>query len=150
MKITILLPSSLSMAAFSWRYARNGYRFCIMLCISGIEGECKMNKVPNDSIVVVDISSEAIEIVASNRELIDKMKILGFIHCNESLLFYFGNEGEKKKAIKILINENALFSFDYGWYPSEVMAHYIENGIYFGPYKVISWRDENTYHIEER
>ncbi|WP_330986290.1 MULTISPECIES: hypothetical protein [Enterobacterales] len=109
-----------------------------------------MNRVPNDSIIVVDISSKAIEIVASSHELIEKMKSIGFTHCNDCLSFHFSDEDEKKKIIKILINENSLFSFGYGWYPSEVMAYYKENGVDFGPYKIISWRDKNTYHIEER
>lgn len=109
-----------------------------------------MNKIPNDSIIVVDISSKAIEIVASNNGLMDEMKSLGFIHFNDYLSFHFINEDEKKKIIKMLINKGALFSFGYGWYPSEVMAYYKENGVDFGPYKIISWRDKNTYHIEER
>lgn len=49
-----------------------------------------------------------------------------------------------------IINAGALFCFGYGWYPSEIMAGYMQKGIINRPYKIIAWTNKTTYLIEER
>lgn len=108
-----------------------------------------MNRIPENSIVVIDISSKIFEILASNQELKTLMESIGFIHSEKSMIYFIKDEKDKIEKIQSLVNYGALFSFGYGWYPSEIIANYKDNGLSFGKYKVISWSDPNTYRIEE-
>lgn len=108
-----------------------------------------MNKIPKDSVIVLDISPKTIEILASNQELKAIMESIGFTQSKNCMTYFVMDEEDRRKIIQSLVNYGALFSFGYGWYPSEIIANYKDNGVYFGEYRVISWSDPNTYRIEE-
>ncbi|MBS7443887.1 hypothetical protein KIF87_16355 [Enterobacter sp. 120016] len=109
-----------------------------------------MNKMPNDSIIVIDIAGNAVKIKAFGQSLIGKMQVIGFSSIDEFMVLPVSDDQDKKRIIRLLISEGALFLYGYGWYPSEVMEYYKEQNINLGKYKVIYWTDKDTYHIEER
>jgi hypothetical protein len=105
---------------------------------------------PDNAIIVTDIAGNSIKIRVSGRNLVDKMKLIGFLITNQLMTLAVSDDQEKQRIIKKLINENALFLYGHGWYPSEVMAYYKDQKIDFGECKIIYWTDKDTYHIEER
>ncbi|MGG1926750.1 hypothetical protein [Enterobacter soli] len=105
---------------------------------------------PNDSIIVIDIAGNPIKIRVFGQNLIDKMKLIGFSTMDQFMILSVHDDEDKQRVIKTLINENALFLYGHGWYPSEVMEYYKEQKNNFGKYKIIYWTDIDTYHIEER
>lgn len=107
-----------------------------------------MNKIPDNSIVVTDITSKIIEVVISGESCIGEIKKIGFVCHAGSFSVQILDEEDKINKIKELISANALFSFGYGWYPSEVVAYYKERGVNFGIYKVIRWTGKDQYKIE--
>ncbi|HCW3117111.1 TPA: hypothetical protein OXC75_005032 [Citrobacter amalonaticus] len=109
-----------------------------------------MNKMPNDSIIVIDMAGNNIKIRVSSQDLINKMQAIGFSLIDEFMVLSISDDQDKQRAIKLLINENALFLYGHGWYPSEVMEYYKEQNISFGKYKIIYWTDKDNYHIEEK
>jgi len=76
--------------------------------------------------------------------------MIGFSLKDEFMVRPVSDDLDKQRIIKILIGDGALFLYGNGWYPSEVMEYYKDQGINFGKYKVIYWSDKDTYHIEER
>ena len=109
-----------------------------------------MNVMPRNSIIVSDIAGNTLKLRVLGDDSIKKMKVIGFLHSDDFMVKTVANENEKLDLIKELVKADALFSFGYGWYPSEVMDFYREKGIYKGKYKVISWSDPNHYQIEEK
>lgn len=105
---------------------------------------------PNDSIIVIDMAGNTIKIRVSSQDLINKMQMIGFSLIDEFMVLSINDDQDKQRAIKLLINENALFLYGHGWYPSEVMEYYKEQNISFGKYKIIYWTDKDNYHIEEK
>ncbi|MFV9298567.1 hypothetical protein [Citrobacter amalonaticus] len=105
---------------------------------------------PNDSIIVIDMAGNNIKIRVSSQDLINKMQAIGFSLIDEFMVLSISDDQDKQRAIKLLINENALFLYGHGWYPSEVMEYYKEQNISFGKYKIIYWTDKDNYHIEEK
>ncbi|EOF5434975.1 hypothetical protein ACK1MO_004768, partial [Salmonella enterica] len=104
---------------------------------------------PN-SIIVIDIAGNLIKIRVFGQSLIDKMKLIGFSMMDQFMILSVNDDQDKQRVIRTLINENALFLYGHGWYPSEVMEYYKEQKINFGKYKIIYWTDMDTYHIDER
>lgn len=109
-----------------------------------------MNKMPESSIIVTDIAGDSVKIRVLGQSLVDKMKLLGFSAMEQSMTLSVRDDQDKQKIIKKLINEGALFLYGHGWYPSEVMEYYRDKNVNFGEYKIIYWKDKDTYHIEER
>ena len=109
-----------------------------------------MNKMPDNSIIIVDIAGNTLKLRVSSDDLINKMKMLGFSLSNELMELIVDNEQDKIKIIKMLINEDAFFLYGIGWSPSEIMEYYKDKGIKLEKYKIIYWTDPNTYHVEER
>jgi len=109
-----------------------------------------MNKMPENSIIVTDIAGGSVKIRVLGQSLVDKMKLLGFSIIEQSMTLSVSDDQDKQKIIKKLINEGALFLYGHGWYPSEVMEYYRDQNVNFGKYKIIYWKDKDTYHIEER
>ncbi|EJS96045.1 Hypothetical protein Y17_0677 [Pectobacterium wasabiae CFBP 3304] len=104
---------------------------------------------PNNAIVVIDISNNTLKIKVSGDNLKENLKSLGFTCFKELMVKTVVDEKEKITIISELVKMDALFSFGYGWYPSEVMAYYKCNGVYSGKYKVISWISRTEYNIRE-
>ena len=109
-----------------------------------------MNKMPNEVIIVIDIAGNLIKTRAFGQHFIKKMQVLGFSLLDEFMVRPVSDDLDKQRIIRILISEGALFLYGNGWYPSEVMEYYKDQGINFGIYKIIYWSDKDTYHIEER
>ncbi|ETS33640.1 hypothetical protein [Photorhabdus khanii] len=109
-----------------------------------------MNKMPDNSIIVVDMAGNTLRLRVSGDKLVNKMKLLCFSLSDEFMELSIDNEDDKLKIIKTLINEDALFLYGNGWYPSEVMEYYKEKGIKLEKYKIIYWTDQKNYYIEER
>lgn len=109
-----------------------------------------MNIMPSNSIVVVDIVGDFIKTRVLGSKQMRMLEGLGFVYSDAFMLKKASGESEKIQIIDKLVKEDALFMFGYGWYPSEVMAYYKENGVYSGKYKVISWLDKDNYRIEEK
>ncbi|HFT7228346.1 MULTISPECIES: hypothetical protein [Enterobacter] len=105
---------------------------------------------PTNSIIVIDIAGNPIKIRVLGKNLIDKMKLIGFSEAEQFMTISVNDDQDKQRIIKILINEDALFLYGHGWYPSEVMEYYKEQKINFGKYKIIYWTDKDKYCIEER
>ncbi|MCR4457274.1 MULTISPECIES: hypothetical protein [unclassified Pseudescherichia] len=108
-----------------------------------------MNKIPDNSIIVTDITSKIIEVIISGDASVEKVKEMGFVCHTDSFSVQILDEEDKINKIKKLISANALFSFGYGWYPSEVIAYYKDRGVDFGIYKVIRWAGKDEYKIED-
>ncbi|MDG0803662.1 hypothetical protein [Pectobacterium polaris] len=109
-----------------------------------------MNAMPDNTIIVNDIVGNTIKLRVKGEGLINKVKGLGFSHSDVFMIKIVEDENEKLNVIRELVKLEALFSFGYGWYPSEVMAFYKEKGIYTGSYKVISWSGQSHYRIEDK
>ena len=109
-----------------------------------------MNKMPDNSIVVIDVAGTSIKIRVLGSGLIKKMQAIGFSLKDEFMVIPVIDEQNKQRIIRLLVDEGALFLFGHGWYPSEVIEYYNEQNIKFGKYKIIYWSNRNTYHIEER
>ncbi|HEX4501526.1 MAG TPA: hypothetical protein VH187_10300 [Scandinavium sp.] len=109
-----------------------------------------MNRIPDNSIIVIDMAGDVIKLRVSEQNLIDRMQLIGFSLKEQFMVMPVVDVQDKQRIIKLLINEGALFLYGNGWYPSEVMEYYKDQKINFGKYKIIFWTDENTYHIEER
>ncbi|MFM2483471.1 hypothetical protein [Celerinatantimonas sp. YJH-8] len=109
-----------------------------------------MNVVPHNTIVVVEISNSKIIVKVSGYKNKKELLSEGFENLNEFLISDYNDENQKMKIIHILVQRDALFSFGYGWSPSEIMAYYKEEGIYKGNYKKILWRSSTEYVIEEQ
>ncbi|MWP62728.1 hypothetical protein [Gilliamella sp. Pas-s25] len=108
-----------------------------------------MNKVPQNEIIIVDMS-ENIKVLVTSNDKKEKVKKIGFTDVDDSYMIYFVDDLQDKiNKIKELINEEALFSYGIGWSPSELMSYYIELGFNFNKYKIISWSNKSTYHIIE-
>lgn len=105
---------------------------------------------PNEAIIVIDMAGNLIKIRVFGNYLIKKMQIIGFSLIDEFMVRPVSDDLDKQRIIRILMSEGALFLYGHGWYPSEVMEYYKDQGINFGKYKVIYWSDKDTYHIEER
>ncbi|ACX90030.1 conserved hypothetical protein [Pectobacterium parmentieri WPP163] len=108
-----------------------------------------MSVMPNNAIIVIDISNDVLKLKVFGDSLKEKVKSLGFNYSNEFMVKKVVDEKEKIIIINELVKMDALFSFGYGWYPSEVMAYYKCNGVYSGKYKVISWTSPSEYNIRE-
>lgn len=109
-----------------------------------------MNKIPNDSIIVIDIAGNNVKIRVSGQHLFSKMQAIGFSLIDDLMVLTVNDDQDKQTVIRLLISEGALFLYGHGWYPSEVMEYYKEQNVDFGTYKVIYWTDKDTYHTEER
>lgn len=109
-----------------------------------------MNVIPYNAIVVREISHDTIKVMVQDYHSLTKVKDLGFSISDDSIYISADNECKKLEIIHSLIGLNALFLFGYGWYPSEVMALYKEQGVITEGYRVISWSDPINYRIEER
>lgn len=109
-----------------------------------------MNKIPNDTVIITDIVGDSLKIMVAGQYLVNKMKSMGFSYSGESMVLAVSDEQDKDRIISGLINEGAVFLYGHGWYPSEVMEYYKEQGKNFGKYKIIYWTDADTYCIEER
>ena len=114
------------------------------------KGKCILNKMPVNSIVVIDVAGTSIKIRVLGSGLIKKMQAIGFSLKDEFMVIPVIDEQNKQRIIRLLVDEGALFLFGPGWYPSEVIEYYKEQNIKFGKYKIIYWSNRNTYHIEER
>ena len=110
----------------------------------------RLDKMPDNSIIVIDIAGTSLKIRVLERDLIRKMQAIGFSLKDELMVLPVIDDQDKQRIIRLLVDEGALFLFGYGWYPSEVMDYYKEQNINFGKYKIIYWSDKDTYHIEER
>lgn len=75
---------------------------------------------------------------------------MGFSLTGEFMTLSVEDDEGKYRVIRLLIGEGAFFIYGHGWYPSELMEYYKEQGINFDKYKVLYWTDKDTYHIEER
>lgn len=109
-----------------------------------------MNVIPHNAIVVVEMSNNKIIVKVSGDKNKKELLSEGFVDSNEFLIFNYNDENQKMKIIHSLVQRDALFSFGYGWSPSEIMAYYKEHGIYKGNYKKILWRSSTEYAIEEQ
>ncbi|MEQ4617712.1 MAG: hypothetical protein ABN482_06650 [Corticimicrobacter sp.] len=107
-----------------------------------------MNATPPDTIIVQDIAAEKIRIRVEGQCLLSEMKHLGFRAENDCMVRITHDQAEKIQILATLAKMDALFLFGYGWYPSEVMALYREQGLYCGSYKVISWSSPDCYRID--
>lgn len=105
---------------------------------------------PDNSIIVIDVAGTSIKIRVLGSGLIMKMQMIGFSLKYELMVIPVIDEQDKQRIIRLLVDEDALFLFGYGWYPSELIEYYQEQNIKFGKYKIIYWSDRDTYHIEER
>ncbi|QDQ87941.1 hypothetical protein FMZ60_10345 [Alcaligenaceae bacterium SJ-26] len=109
-----------------------------------------MNTAPPDAIIVQDIAGEQIRIRVEGRHLLSAMTRLGFMAENGCMVRTTHDQTEKIQILTTLAQMDALFIFGYGWYPSEVMALYREQGLYCGSYKVISWSGPDCYRIDTK
>lgn len=109
-----------------------------------------MNAIPDNSIIVSDITNNSVKIIIKGDASLKKVKALGFVVSDHFMVKTVKDEVEKLELLKSLVNVDAFFKFGYGWYPSEVMGLYKENGLLSGAYKIISWSDPNNYEVEEK
>ncbi|GKW26496.1 hypothetical protein PEC311524_40900 [Pectobacterium carotovorum subsp. carotovorum] len=109
-----------------------------------------MNVIPDNSIVVSDISTNTVKLRVKGSESVKTVEDLGFLVSGQFMVKTVKDEGEKLELIKYLVNFDAFFVFGYGCYPSEIMGFYKEQHVYTDKYKIISWSDPNHYRIEEK
>ncbi|MFJ3456052.1 hypothetical protein ACIPMZ_03670 [Scandinavium goeteborgense] len=105
---------------------------------------------PSNSIIVIDMVGNIIELRVSGTALIDEMKLIGFSVNDKNMTLNVSNNQDKQRVIQLLISAEAYFLYGNGWYPSELMEYYKDQGVDIGKYKVIFWTDKDTYHIKER
>ncbi|MEP9088848.1 hypothetical protein [Enterobacter cloacae] len=105
---------------------------------------------PDNSIIVIDVAGTSIKIRVLGSGLIMKMQMIGFSLKDELMVIPVIDEQDKQRIIRLLVDEDALFLFGYGCYPSELIEYYQEQNIKFDKYKIIYWSDRDTYHIEEK
>lgn len=110
--------------------------------------EENMNALPVNCIVVTVIKNDCIEVIVTGSDNFNQLQKLGFSTTRGRCTKNIYNNNEKQDVINELIDVGALFLFGYGWYPSEVMADYVERGIINKTYKIISWTNRTTYLIE--
>ena len=110
----------------------------------------EMNTLPDNAIIVREIANNTIKGIVQGRVPLVKLKLLGFSVTGKSISMTVSDECEKLKILNALIALDALFLFGYGWYPSEVMALYREQGFVTENYRIISWLDPVNYRIECR
>jgi len=109
-----------------------------------------LNKMPSNSIIVIDMAGDIIKLRVSASALIDEMKLIGFSVNDQIMTLNVSSDQDKQRVIQLLISAGVLFLYGHGWYPSELMEYYKDQKVDIGKYKVIFWTDKDTYHIEER
>lgn len=72
---------------------------------------------------------------------------LGFSKKNNIFSIKFSSEKEQLILIEKLASVDALFSYGYGWAPSQVMSYLKEQKKIRFPYKEIMWRSSGNYEI---
>ncbi len=109
-----------------------------------------MNIFPKEFIIVVDMADDIIKLKVAGENEKNKVKSIGFSEEKDIMKLEVNNVSEKIEVINTLISEGALFLYGHGWYPSELLEHYKEQGFKFKEYKIISWSTPDKYLIEER
>ncbi len=107
-----------------------------------------MNKRPDNTLVVTDINSNKIRLIANNERLVSDMINIGFIVDGDCMTQSFSTESDTVVMINNLIDYGVLFLFGYGWYPSEIVGFYKDKNMIKKSYKVISWRDPDNFVVE--
>ncbi|WP_368277783.1 hypothetical protein AB3N49_12990 [Enterobacter cloacae] len=73
-----------------------------------------MNKMPDNSIIVIDVAGTSIKIRVLGSGLIMKMQMIGFSLKDELMVIPVIDEQDKQRIIRLLVDEGALFLFGYG------------------------------------
>ncbi|PJG58327.1 hypothetical protein [Aeromonas cavernicola] len=107
-----------------------------------------MNKRPDNTIIVTDINSNKIKLIANNEQLVSDMNNIGFTVDGDYMVQSFSTENDIVSMINRLIDREVLFLFGYGWYPSEIVGFYKDRNMVSKSYKVISWRDPDNFVVE--
>jgi hypothetical protein len=102
-----------------------------------------------DYIIVHELAGSRIVAECNNIKLINLLVSLDFENNGK---FYIKKtyEEEKIKIIKILIENETLFSEGRDWSPAEIILNYREKGMLNEKFKSISWTNLNKYNIIEK
>lgn len=115
-----------------------------------LDDGCMMNTMPENTIIVIDMTGSTVRLSVQGEDLTNKVKSLGFFHSCGFMTKAVESESDKLYLIREMVKLDALFLFGYGWYPSEVMGFYKEKGLYTGRYKIILWSKPGHSQIEEK